>query len=418
MKKFMPTNKPSLANMKVMSLLAAICLSLAACGGGGSSNTAAAPGTGGTGSYTIGPISGFGSIIINGVRYDDSSASVQTEDGDSSDDDKGSLAPDDLKLGMISVVAGENYQASSNGGLATSNATKIYLSNELRGPMVYPTTSATSFSLLQQTIEVNAGTVFANVANLAAATSGNCAYVEVYAFYNTNNHSYTATRVECKTTQPTDYRIFGPASSVVSNSFAINGLTISTTNLASSDKSAVTEGSSVRVRLSTTLSGNQSTASRLRVGTPVATTTARTFSGESELEGLIETYTSNAEFTVNGVSVVTNSSTVFESLALRKGLRVEVNGTLSNGVLTAKKVSIEDDSELNTEIEAVGAVSNLSNSGGTTSFTLTTSSQRVFTVTYVGTVARIANTKHVEVHGDLATNSNTAIVAKTVEVHD
>ena len=39
---------------------------LTGCGGGGST-TASAPGTGGTGIYAQGSISGFGSVILNGI---------------------------------------------------------------------------------------------------------------------------------------------------------------------------------------------------------------------------------------------------------------------------------------------------------------------------------------------------------------
>ncbi|MFD2452572.1 hypothetical protein [Ideonella paludis] len=53
---------------------------------------AAAPPVTATGSFTSGAISGFGSIIVNGVRFDDSGAQVYDDDGNR----RGS---DDLKLG-------------------------------------------------------------------------------------------------------------------------------------------------------------------------------------------------------------------------------------------------------------------------------------------------------------------------------
>ena len=62
---------------------------LAGCGGGGEGGV----GTGGTGTYALGTITGFGSIIVNGVRFDDSAASVL-------DDDDATRSRDELKLGM------------------------------------------------------------------------------------------------------------------------------------------------------------------------------------------------------------------------------------------------------------------------------------------------------------------------------
>ena len=53
------------------------------CGGGSASTTASlSPGTGGTGSvYTQGSISGFGSVIVNGIKFDDLQATVQMDGG-------------------------------------------------------------------------------------------------------------------------------------------------------------------------------------------------------------------------------------------------------------------------------------------------------------------------------------------------
>ncbi|MDH5540523.1 MAG: hypothetical protein OEY03_14070, partial [Rhizobacter sp.] len=55
-------------------------LVLVACGGGGSS---APPAGASASSFTAGPITGFGSVIVNGVRFDDSSASISDDDGNS-----------------------------------------------------------------------------------------------------------------------------------------------------------------------------------------------------------------------------------------------------------------------------------------------------------------------------------------------
>ena len=70
----------------------ALGLSMAACGGddGG-------VGSGGTGSFASGTITGFGSIIVNGVRYDDSEARVVDAAGK-----VGSSR--DLQLGMVVEV--------------------------------------------------------------------------------------------------------------------------------------------------------------------------------------------------------------------------------------------------------------------------------------------------------------------------
>jgi hypothetical protein len=82
--------------MKLSHFLCAVfaAAALAACGGGGDS-TAAPTGTTSTPSsvYAAGPITGFGSVIVNGVRFDDSAATI-------TDDDGRTLAESELHLGM------------------------------------------------------------------------------------------------------------------------------------------------------------------------------------------------------------------------------------------------------------------------------------------------------------------------------
>ena len=61
--------RPAQGFLKV--LCAAVVLT--GCGGGGSGDSAS-PAT--RTSFAAGPITGFGSIIVNGVRFDDSSAKI------------------------------------------------------------------------------------------------------------------------------------------------------------------------------------------------------------------------------------------------------------------------------------------------------------------------------------------------------
>ena len=68
---------------------------------GGSAGTGAT-----TSTLTEGPITGFGSIIVNGVRFDDSAAAV-------SDDDDAASGRDRLKLGMQVEVESESVSDAS-----------------------------------------------------------------------------------------------------------------------------------------------------------------------------------------------------------------------------------------------------------------------------------------------------------------
>lgn len=403
---------------------------LAACGGGGG-DVAGAPGSGGTGSYVAGPITGFGSVIINGVRYDDSAARIETEDGEGSDDDgKGTLDKGDLRLGMIAEVEGGQVTTGTNGALSTGTASVIRYINELKGPVSNVT--GTGFTLLGQTVSVNPATIYENVSGIGAITGGNCAYAEVYAFYDATTSSYNATRVECKTTQPDTYRLYGPIGNLTDSTFTINGLTVTYTGV--SEVPTLSNGVVVRVRLSpVSLTSNTvspaATATRVKLNTKAARS-----SSKASVEGLITDYLATADgatFKVNGVSVVLNASTGFEDglqkADLADGVRVEVEGALVDGVLTARSIEEESETDLEDQSEGqefLGRVSNVlpESNGGT--FTLTTSGGRVLTVTYLNTdfdepadQTGFGNNALVEVKGALGSNG-TSVDATKIQLED
>ena len=78
------------------SVLLGITASLAelsGCGGGGASSIAGLS-SGGTGSFTSGVIMGLGSIIVNGIRYNNDSAQLISRDD-------GATLNSSLSLGMV-----------------------------------------------------------------------------------------------------------------------------------------------------------------------------------------------------------------------------------------------------------------------------------------------------------------------------
>ena len=122
---------------------------LAACGGGGggaddSGHTGASPF-----SYTAGAISGFGSIIVNGVRFDDSAATVVDDQGHA-------VGHDALQLGSQVEIEGGRIDRAT--GRAT--AMTIRVGSELLGSVSAVDAAAGTLVLLGQTIEVGASTAF------------------------------------------------------------------------------------------------------------------------------------------------------------------------------------------------------------------------------------------------------------------
>src|SRR5205085_6775033 len=177
-----------------MLLLVAVA---AACGGGGGVDTG---GTGATvSSYSVGRISGFGSIVVNGVHFDESAASIVDDDG----------APhrrEELQLGMtVNVDAGPiTTDADST---ANSTASRVEFGADIRGPVESVDVAGNTLHVLGQTVNVDVNTVIGDPGgSLAAIHAGDV--VQVFAFLDTTSGTYTATRLERQGALPF-YRLRG-----------------------------------------------------------------------------------------------------------------------------------------------------------------------------------------------------------------
>lgn len=311
---------------------------LTACGGGG---TVAGVGTGGTGSFAVGPITGFGSVIVNGVRYDDSGASVLDDDGSPVDRSA-------LKIGMVVEVVG-----SVNADRTSGSASRISYGAELKGPVTAVDAAGGTVTVFGEVVRVTANTVFEDIAGgLADVAVGNV--LEVYALA-TANGQLEATRIERESRTVAgfggEYRVRGAVSNLSGGGdtlrFAVSSVTVTTSSATRIDGS-VQEGAFVSVRLGKTVAADGSyAASRVQVRN-------RSFDpsiGEAEIEGYISEFTTLAQpFKVNGFPVRLDTSVAYEdgnAGNLGNGVRVEVEGRVVGGALVARKVEFErsDDDE-------------------------------------------------------------------------
>src|SRR5690349_21386141 len=116
---------------------------LGGCGGGGdmgASTTLAS-----SGSFAAGTITGFGSVIVNNVRFDDSHATVSDDDGNASSSSA-------LKLGMRVEILGGAVHDDGSG--ARADASAIRFGPELVGPVASIDAAAKSLVVLGQTVLV------------------------------------------------------------------------------------------------------------------------------------------------------------------------------------------------------------------------------------------------------------------------
>lgn len=370
---------------------------LAACGGGGSDTTPTPPTGGGAdpASFVEGPISGFGSIIVGGVRFDDSAASVQ-------DDEGGSRDRSGLKLGVVVEIEGGRVDRPAN-ALGLAVALKVVLGHSLQGPVNAVDVAGSQLTVLGQKVVVTTSTIFDDsiTGGLAGIAAGNI--VEVHAIYDPVAVQFVATRIE-KKSSVNEYRLRGKISNLdtAAKTFKIGSETINYAGVPPLVvPSALVDGAFVRVRLQTTPVAGAWVATRLRIG--LRSLVPR---GEAEVEGVITNFTSLAAFEVNGLKVETSSSTQFPdgTTGIAAGARVEVKGNIVNGVLVATAVKLEEERQRPREFELYGTISNLDT-------TAKTFSLRGLTVWYGGTVeyrngtqATLANDRRVELKGVLASD--------------
>jgi Domain of unknown function (DUF5666) len=311
------------------ALLLAAFLVLAGCGGVDSGGTGV--GQAGQPTYAAGPITGFGSIVVNGVHYDESMAKVY--------DDEGLLRNrDELKLGMLTEVFASAVVSDATGSSATASA--VLYGSQIVGRIDSVDVPGSRFVVLGQTVRVTASTVFdAAAGGLPALAAGDDA--EVFAQLDVSTQTYVATRVERRANLAL-YKLRGwvGAVSVADKTITVGGQLISYAGLPIIDPATTLAiGTSVRVTLRTAREGNAWVATSLMAGI------GRVADRETaEVDGRIGVFTSTTQFVVNGITVDASAASFPDGTAgIVLGARVEVEGSIRNGVLVAQRVKLEGD---------------------------------------------------------------------------
>ena len=361
-----------------------IVLVLGGCGGGVDSGGTGAPRT----ASASGPITGFGSVIVNGVHFDYGSASVTDADGTV-------RSSGDLKLGMTTTINGSGFMMDANG--ARSTATSIVFASAILGPVDSLDASTSSLVILGQTVDVKPTTVFEIGLNGGLAALRVNDVIEVYALFDASNDHYVATRIERKS-GVLAYRLRGTISNLDTGKkkFNIGSETISYAGVPASDAlTALANGRFVRVQLQTARQSGVWVATRLQDGVgPLGNR------DDARIEGLISDLTSPTQFSVEGVSVDASRATLSGTTPLGLGIRVAVNGTSSSGVLVASEVQTKTEADVENEgFELDGSISSIDTVNK--NFVL-----RGVTVDYAGsvdfrdgTISDLAVGKRVEVKG-------------------
>ncbi|MBQ0957685.1 hypothetical protein KAK06_01820 [Ideonella sp. 4Y11] len=314
---------------------------LVACGGGVSEQ-----GTGTQPVYASGPISGFGSVIVNGVRYDDTGVTAKDDSG----------ARVDLLLGMVVQIDGENLDRSTT-PLPTATAKAITVVSELLGRVDARDDVAGTLTILGQTVSI-----LPTPATDRAVAVGDL--VEVYGLYDVANQRYTATRIQHRS-GVSALRLHGKVGSVGSNSFTVGGATIRFTT--APDGLAV--GAVLRLKLATTpVAANTWTL----VSAQTSTAKVPADDTEVEVEGVISSYTSLSSLVVQGITIDASGARLEGGTTLTAGMTIEAEGVMQGGVLRATKVEIKQDEDGGggggtepTEVEITSAIASVNTASKT-----------------------------------------------------
>jgi hypothetical protein len=323
------------------------------CGGGG--GAAAPQGTTVTG-VTTGAITGFGSVIVNGVKFSR----------------KTGLAEDVIKLPLDNLTGEDKLRAGMtvrikgtfNSTTGVGEYTEIEHLPELQGRLDDNGVDTINdrIKVMGRTVQIEASTVFDSVRDLAelAADLGNGNHPEIEISGNVDNSGVLhATRVFKKAL---DFNAAtgvveakGAIATAVGNTITITGLsgiTIDTTGATFVNMLANQVAVGLTVEVRGTFDPNTSTITATRIEKKGA---AGELNDNVRVKGVVGTVDANAKtFTIsspNGpVSVVTDSSTAFLNnkaattfaAIVAAGATLEVEGSVNaGGAIVATKVSVE-----------------------------------------------------------------------------
>lgn len=317
----------NLTNFKNIVLSAALAASLAGCGSG--NDTTASGGTGGTG-ISVGVVTGFGSVIVNGVHFNFDTANVVVNDTAVAGANKG------LKVGMPVKLRGT---FDPNG--TTGTATDIEAEHEVEGRIDTVNTADKTFVVLGQVVRTDAQTLYDGIPNgFADLISG--MKVEVYGLRDASGDIH-ATLLRLESDSEFENAVRGTVSNLMPNTFKIGDLTIHYDNTTQVEHGTLTNdlknGTVVEVRLD--MSSNPPHAMKIDFED------SQFVAGEgsrAEVEGYITRVVNSTTFELGSQTVQTSTGTRYDGgLAgdIAVGRKVEADGTISSGILIASKIEFE-----------------------------------------------------------------------------
>jgi len=318
---------------------------MAACGGGsgGSSNSGNSSGS------SVGAVSGFGSVYVNGTRFE-TDGSVVSNDGLSREDQ--------LEKGMILKIDGD-WDDQGEG-----QADRITYDDTLRGPVSAMTwdevSSSGTLTLLGQSVSLDSKTVFrgATPAVMAGNPTG---YRVRVSGWRLEDGSFRASYVGARTIgadfeDVNEVEIEGVVANLDASAqtFTLNGSLVNYTSAVGEDDFSIDDlANGIVVEVEGYLDGSTIMAEEIDDEDEL-------FSDDDDVEisgSIYDFDAASGQFSLNGVRVQINGDTELDDLdegSLADGLFVKVEGEAVNGVLVAEEIEgRESDAELDGRVESI-----------------------------------------------------------------
>lgn len=275
----------------------------------------------------LGTISGVGSVIVNGIRFDDSAASISMDDA--------LTTRDRLRVGMVVRVRGR-----INAGAGTGVADSIQYNDCVQGPITAMNRVQNTVTVLGQTVLIDGDTVFDGLTlrDMNGFAIGD--QVEVSCLQDRTRNQLRATRMERQgafQNGTSELAVKGSVSNLnlAAGTCTIDGLSVNFAGVAAGDRPAGLANDMTVEASGRNFANGILTADRLRdrdrdrISYP---------DGDGlEVEGYVSDFVSIANFkvagqAVNGANAVIRNGTAADIV---NGVKVEAEGTMSNGVLVA-----------------------------------------------------------------------------------
>ena len=339
----------SLTNSFSVVALAALLVGLNACGGSDSHDKVVPPPPESTiGLVSVGTITGFGSVYVNGVRYRTTDAQVVMNDV--------AAAESALKVGHYVEVKGHSHNSAEH------DADVIRYHNVLEGPITSIDTTSGTFVAMGQRVQVTAETAFGDGIEPASIEGLDVSdVVEVSGMVATLG-AIDATRIDVKPDGgPFDVTGYVTNLALSTHRFNVNALVVdySSANMDDFPTGQPADGDLVLVKGFAFNADGSFAATRVELRSDDWLKAA---AGDVlEVEGAITDFESATKFNVAGRAVTTTPTTLYEHgtvATLANDVLVEVEGTAdAAGVLVALKVKFKQVSEIRIVAQIQGKTS-------------------------------------------------------------